>query len=151
MPLGRLLARRPASSLPAIVWQSSASYVWSSEGPRPHRVMVIDDDVNLQRLLRAILRSAGIEVIVADDGLTALDLVEQEKPQVIILDLRMPRLDGRGFFREIRSRGIMAPVLIASAFGARTAQLELGAQGSIEKPFDPERLIEAVNALLPGE
>lgn len=131
-----------------LVWQSTGSFLWRSESPRQYRVLIVDDDANLTRLLRAILQTGGFAVVTASDGEVALGLVEQENPDVIILDLRMPRLDGKAFYRELRARGDNTPVLIASAFGARTAQLELGAEASIEKPFDPDRLIEAVSALL---
>jgi DNA-binding response OmpR family regulator len=131
------------------VWQSRCALLWSSESPKQNRVLVVDDDVNLTRLVRTILHTGGFEVLSSDDAELALSVAERERPDVIILDLRMPRMDGRTFFRELRSRGIATPVLISSAFGARSAQIELGAEASIEKPFDPERLIEAVSELLP--
>jgi DNA-binding response OmpR family regulator len=111
------------------------------------RVLIVDDDINLSRLLRTILRTADFEVLTAFDGLGALDIADVERLDVIVVDLRMPRLDGRGFYRELRARGNNTPVLVASAFGARSAQAELGAQGSIEKPFDPDALIQAVSDL----
>lgn len=112
------------------------------------RILVVDDDVNLTRLLRAILRTSGFEVVTAGDSTEGLSVAESEQFDLIILDLRMPVMDGRTFYRELRARGVDTPVVIASAYGARAAQAELGAQASIEKPFDPDRLIDTVNAIL---
>jgi DNA-binding response OmpR family regulator len=110
----------------------------------PRRVLIVDDDRNLTALLSTILKSDGIDVSSASNGVTALGLLEQESFDALILDLRMPGMDGRTLYREVRARGHSVPVLIASAYGARTAQQELGAEGSIEKPFDPDRLLNAI-------
>jgi DNA-binding response OmpR family regulator len=113
------------------------------------RVLVIDDDVSLSRLVRAILRTADYEVAQAYNGIEGLEVAGREHPDVIVLDLQMPQMDGRGFFRELRARGDYTPVLLSSSYGARTAQKELGAEGAIEKPFDPDALVAAVGRLLP--
>jgi DNA-binding response OmpR family regulator len=121
----------------------------------PHRtrpcVLIVDDDVSLSRLLGTILRTANCDVLMASDGLRALEVARSQHIDLIVLDLRMPALDGRGFFRELRREGKQIPVLIASAYGARSAQVELGAEGAIEKPFDPDALIQAISNLLPPE
>jgi two-component system response regulator (stage 0 sporulation protein F) len=118
------------------------------ESPRAaHNVLVIDDDPNLTRLMATILRTSGIDAVTATDGYTALDVVEHNDLDAIVLDLQMPQMDGRGFFRELRARGIDTPVLIASAYGARDAQKELGAEASVEKPFDPETLISELERI----
>lgn len=111
------------------------------------RVLVVDDDVSLSRLVRAILRTAQYEVAQAYNGIEGLEAASRERPDVIVLDLQMPQLDGRGFFRELRARGDYTPVLVSSSYGARSAQQELGAEGSIEKPFDPDALVAAVARL----
>ncbi len=115
-----------------------------------HRVLVVDDDENLARVAGIILRTADYDVLTAYDGYGALEVTSHEAIDVIVLDLTMPRLDGRGFYRELRARGDQTPVLVASANDARSAREELGAQGSIEKPFEPDSLIRAVDELLPG-
>jgi DNA-binding response OmpR family regulator len=112
------------------------------------RVLIVDDDRNLTRLLSTVMQVAGLGVITASDGETALQLLASEHVDLIILDLRMPRMDGRTFFRELRATGNVTPVLIASAYGARAAQAELGAQGAVEKPFDPDSLLDVVTRLL---
>jgi CheY-like chemotaxis protein len=119
-----------------------------SEPSTQSRVLVVDDDVNLARLLRAILRTSGFEVVTSSDSTAALDMVSEQQFNVIILDLRMPVMDGRTFYRELRGRGHNTPVVISSAYGARAAQAELGAQAAIEKPFDPDKLVQTVSRLL---
>jgi CheY-like chemotaxis protein len=111
-------------------------------------VLVVDDDASLIRLLRVILRTANYHVETAVNGLDALDLTDRQHIDVIVMDLQMPVLDGAGFFRELRARGDQTPVLVASSYGAHSARKELGAEAAIEKPFDPEDLIEAVAGLL---
>jgi CheY-like chemotaxis protein len=116
--------------------------------PSTHSVLVVDDDRNLTRLMATILRTSGIDTVTATDGLAALDAVEHNDIDAIVLDLQMPQMDGRGFFYELRARGDHTPVLIASAYGARAAQRELGAEASVEKPFDPEVLISELQRIL---
>lgn len=113
-----------------------------------HSVLIVDDDRNLTLFLSTVLTLDGHEVVTATDGQSALDLLSQREVDVIVLDLRMPRMDGRTFFRELRSRGDKTPVLIASAFGAHDAQRELGAEGAVEKPFTPESLGRAIKEIL---
>ena len=111
-------------------------------------VLIVDDDAGLLRLLTTILRSADYDVATALNGIDALDVAGRKHIDVIVLDLRMPVLDGPGFFRQLRARGDTTPVLLTSSFGARDAQRELGAEGAIEKPFEPDDLLEAVGSLL---
>jgi CheY-like chemotaxis protein len=122
-----------------------------AEGETPpitHHVLVVDDDPNLTRLMATILRTSGIDALTATSGRAALDAVEHNDVEAIVLDVEMPEMDGRGFFRELRARGNKMPVLIASAFGAREAQRELGADAAVEKPFDPEVLVSELERIL---
>jgi DNA-binding response OmpR family regulator len=115
-----------------------------------HTVLIVDDDRNLTVFLSTVLTLEGHQVVTAGDGQVALDVLTGRDVDVIVLDLQMPRMDGRTFFRELRSRGNNTPVLIASAFGAREAQRELGAEGSVEKPFSPEALARSIRDVLPS-
>jgi two-component system response regulator CpxR len=119
----------------------------ASDAARRNRVLLVDDDRNLTTLVSTLLRSYGLDVVMARNGQEALEVVDHDI-DAVVLDLRMPVMDGRTVYREMRARGYEAPVLIASAYGARAAQHELGAQASIEKPFDPETLAEAIMRLL---
>jgi CheY-like chemotaxis protein len=69
---------------------------------------------------------------------------------VIVLDLEMPVMNGRTFYRTARADGIVTPILILSAYGARDAKQELGAQAYVDKPFLPDQLLEAVRDILPS-
>jgi DNA-binding response OmpR family regulator len=73
----------------------------------------------------------------------------RERPDVIVLDLGLPEMDGREFFRQARLRGYEGPVIICSAYGATAAQRELGAEAALNKPFNPEELVQMVHALSP--
>lgn len=112
------------------------------------QVLVVDDDPVVQRLVRVTLADAGYEVAVASDGEEALRLASAASPDAIVLDLEMPRLDGRAAYRELRQRGVRTPVLILSANGAHTARRELSAEASLDKPFDPTELVRRVDRLL---
>jgi two-component system, OmpR family, response regulator MprA len=118
-----------------------------SRSPSVSKVLVLDDDNALLRLLRLTLTSEGFEVITASNGLEGLEKVDREPPDVILLDLEMPVMDGRTFFRELRKQGNNTPVLILSAYGARDAQRELHADGSLEKPFEADVLMNELKQL----
>jgi DNA-binding response OmpR family regulator len=114
------------------------------------RILVIDDDKSLLRSIRLSLLLEGYSVETAMDGIDGLEQVEAGTIDLVILDLLMPRMDGRSFFREIRSRGYDMPVLILSAYGADGARDELQAEAAIGKPFDPAFLVDKIKSLLPG-
>jgi DNA-binding response OmpR family regulator len=118
--------------------------ILSNQQAATHSVLIVDDDPNLTRFLSTVLSLDGHEVVTASDGLAALDVLRQRGVDVIVLDLQMPRMDGRTFFRQLRGQGDTTPVLIASAFDAGDAQRELGAEGAIEKPFTPDSLARAI-------
>lgn len=111
---------------------------------RTCKVLIVDDDRALVGLLRVIFQESSFDVRTALDGKDALDQVDSFRPDVIVLDLEMPVMNGRAFFKELRARDVETPVLILSAYGARAAQAELGAEGYADKPFDPDDLVQTV-------
>jgi CheY-like chemotaxis protein len=114
-------------------------------------VLVVDDDKGLLRLLRISLRFTGLDVAAFDEPDSALDwLTMNDAPSAVVLDLRMPSMDGREFYRRMRARGVNSPVVIASAYGAESARAELGAEACISKPFNPDDLIAKVQQLIPA-
>jgi len=108
------------------------------------RVLVIDDDAALRRMLNLCLSTAGMHVVTADGGQAGLDRLHDDHFDVVVLDLQMPYMDGRAFYREMTSRGHKEPVIILSAYGAEEARRELGAAAAVHKPFDPDDLVETV-------
>jgi DNA-binding response OmpR family regulator len=128
-------------------WRSPVTRRWSSEATGG-RVLLIDDDQSLLSLLAAIFRAAGFQVTSAADAMDGLEKVRTANPDVIVLDLEMPGMNGREFYRQLRAQDNQTPVLILSAYNARSAQLELGAQAYTSKPFDPDELVETVRGLI---
>ena len=110
-------------------------------------VLIVDDDASLRRMLKLTLRDDGFRVCCAIDGAQALEEVERCAPDVIVLDLQMPVMDGRTFYRRLREGGCETPVLVVSADGAAAAARELNANGYLAKPFDPDVLTAKIAAL----
>src|SRR3954451_1971414 len=109
-------------------------------------IFVVDDDPALGRLTTLALKSEGYEVEAFTSPKKALAEVADEDvadPAVLILDLSMPEMDGREFYRRARAAGLKAPVLILSAYGAVDAQKELGAEAALAKPVDTHQLVDA--------
>src|SRR5688572_3094829 len=100
------------------------------------------------RMLRLALVSDGYEVVVAQDGVEGLIEIEASRFDLVVLDLQMPRMDGRAMYREARSRGFLSPVLVLSAYGAEEARHQLRANAALGKPFDTDVLLRKVRDLL---
>lgn len=114
----------------------------------PHQILVVEDDGAVARVISLMLRSEGFEVSLAGDGKAGLDELREGDYELVLLDLSLPVMDGRTMFREARRSGINTPVLIVSAHQAQDACRELGAQGAIEKPFNPDELTSKVRELI---
>jgi two-component system response regulator MprA len=114
------------------------------------RVLVVDDDSGIRRLVELLLTGDGYTVDIAIDGLDALERIREsgQEYDLVILDLNMPLMDGRTYFRELRALASQTPVMLLSAFDAETAQRELGAEAAMAKPFDPLVLSDRVRRLL---
>ena len=114
------------------------------------RILVVDDDPPSVKMTAFLLREEGYEVLTASNGRDALLLMEREKPDLVLLDVMMPGLDGFETLREIRSRDAV-PVIFLSAKGEtadRVAGLERGADDYLAKPFEPSELLARVKAVL---
>jgi two-component system response regulator MprA len=115
------------------------------------RVLVVDDEPGVRESVSGALRFAGYEVSVAENGLAALDLVRLERPDAIVLDLMMPRMDGLETCRTLRAEGHRLPVLMLTARdGApdRAAGLTAGADDYLVKPFALPELLARLRALM---
>ena len=119
-----------------------------SGGVAVTKVLIVDDDAGVLRMVGWVLRTEGFEVATATDGEEGLRQVEADPPDVIVTDLQMPVLDGEGFCRELHAREVDVPILILSAHGARRALATCGAQGYLDKPFETEALVSAVQRLV---
>ena len=114
------------------------------------RVLVVDDDPPLQRMLTRTLTAEGFAVTVAADGGAALADVERLAPDVIVLDVGLPGLDGLSVCRRLRGKGLVTPILMLTARDAvadRVAGLEAGADDYLVKPFAVSELIARLRAL----
>ena len=114
------------------------------------RVLVVDDDPPLRRMLERTLAAEGYEVSVAADGGAALAEAELAAPDVIVLDVAMPGLDGLAVARRLRDKGDPTPILMLTARDAipdRVAGLEAGADDYLVKPFAVEELVARLRAL----
>jgi two-component system chemotaxis response regulator CheY len=112
-------------------------------------ILTVDDSRTMREMLLLALQSAGFRVLQAEDGLVGLEVLKGHRPDVIITDINMPRLDGFGFIENVRKNGThrATPILVLTTESdaekknrARTA----GATGWIVKPFHPEKLIHAI-------
>ena len=116
-------------------------------------VLIADDDEDIRMLVRTTLERAGCEVMAACDGVEALELARIRMPDLAVLDVSMPELDGLEALRRLRANEEIAavPVLLLSARAQETdveCGLEAGASGYIVKPFSPRELIDRVDELL---
>lgn len=114
------------------------------------RVLVVDDDPPSLKMVAFLLSQEGYEVITADNGLDALRLIEEKMPDLAILDVMMPGLDGFQLTQRIR-RTMHLPIIILSAKGEtsdRVTGLDLGADDYLAKPFEPSELLARVRSVL---
>ncbi len=117
--------------------------------PEPNSyVLVVDDDPAILTTVSEILQFEGYAVRTATNGAEALRLVEHARPWLVLLDMRMPVMDGWGFARALRARGIDVPIVVmtAAADSRRWAE-EIGAAGHVAKPFELLDLVGAVERL----
>ncbi|MEA3459867.1 MAG: response regulator [Chloroflexota bacterium] len=116
-------------------------------------IMVVDDDTHIRSALKYRLEKEGYCVLLSGDGLDAVEKVKVERPDLIILDLAMPRLNGFGFLERLRSEAETKaiPVIVLTAYDSeenRTRSFELGAVEFVPKPFGLRELIADVGRAL---
>ena len=114
------------------------------------KILVVDDEASIRRILETRLSMIGYTVVTAADGDEALAVYKKELPNLIILDIMMPRLDGYGVCQEIRKDSDI-PIIMLTALGDvadRITGLELGADDYVVKPFSPKELEARIKAIL---
>lgn len=121
-------------------------------------MLLVDDEEAITAGLAPFLERSGFTVRVAVDGIDALEQCDAWRPAIVVCDVIMPRLDGRGVVRALRARQDWTPVILLTKVGEsheRSAALEEGADDYLNKPFDPQELVARLRAVLrrstPGE
>ncbi len=117
------------------------------------KVLVVDDDLNIQRVLVFTLKQEGFEVIVASDGATGVEMAKSAEPDLILMDVSMPKLNGYAATQQIRvaEQGRRVPIIMLTSeadVGERVKGLRAGADDDIVKPFHPLELMARIKALL---
>ena len=114
------------------------------------KILVVDDDLNICELLRLYLTKEGYEVVIANDGVSAVTSFREESPSLVLLDIMLPKLDGWQVCREIRKFS-ETPIIMLTAKGEvfdRVLGLELGADDYVVKPFDTKEIVARIKAVL---
>ncbi|MBE6882506.1 MAG: response regulator transcription factor [Oscillospiraceae bacterium] len=114
------------------------------------KILVADDDRNICELLRMYLEKDGFSVVIAGNGEEALKKFDEEEPDLLLLDVMMPRLDGWQVCRELRKKS-ECPIIMITAKGEtfdKVLGLELGADDYVVKPFEPKEIIARIKAVL---
>jgi len=115
------------------------------------KIQVVDDDLELRRLIAFTLRESGYLIVEAGDGEAALALFREEQPDLVILDVNMPKADGFEVLRRLRESGDRTPIMMLTVRAAEEDQvrgLDLGADDYLPKPFSPRTLLARVRALM---
>jgi DNA-binding response OmpR family regulator len=121
------------------------------EKKRTGRILLVDDEAAITANLAPFLERAGFVVATAADGETALRLFQEFQPDLTVLDVLMPRLDGREVLRRIRHSGNWTPVILLTQVGSpaeRAVALDEGADDYLNKPFEPYELVARIRAVL---
>jgi DNA-binding response OmpR family regulator len=122
------------------------------------KILLVDDETPITANLAPFLERTGFQVIVASDGEQALQQIAESTPDLVVMDVLMPRLDGREALRRLRREGNWIPIILLTQVGEsveRAMALEEGADDYLNKPFDPHELAARIRAVLrrarPGE
>jgi DNA-binding response OmpR family regulator len=115
------------------------------------QVLIVEDEPDVLLILRLNLESVGLDTTLAADGVTALRRIERERPDIVVLDLMLPVLDGWSVLAELRTRDNVPPVIVCSAKRAPrdvARALELGAVDFVTKPFDVATIVGTITDVL---
>jgi len=113
------------------------------------RILVVDDEERILNFLSTKLKASGYEVLTAPNGVTGLEQVQAQEPDLVVLDLLMPKMDGLDMLKQLRTFSPV-PVIILTAKGADTDRikgLQLGADDYLPKPFNPDELVARIEAI----
>jgi Response regulators consisting of a CheY-like receiver domain and a winged-helix DNA-binding domain len=122
----------------------------TASGSAKETILVVDDEASIRRILETRLTMIGYNVITASDGNEALECFRASEPDLVVLDVMMPRLDGYGVCQELRKESDV-PIVMLTALGDvadRITGLELGADDYVVKPFSPKELEARIRCVL---
>lgn len=114
-------------------------------------ILIVDDDAKITDLLKAYFEKENFTVVTADDGIKALESLRKNKPDIVVLDLMLPGMDGFEVLKKARKEGIGVPVLMLTARDEESDKLiglEIGADDYIAKPFSPKEVVARVKTVL---
>lgn len=116
-------------------------------------VLAVDDSASMRMLVSHVLETAGYEVVVAEDGVEALDYARENTADLVLTDINMPNLDGIGLIKELRTlpHYKFVPLLVLTTESGHDKKMEgksAGATGWIVKPFDPQQLISTISKVI---
>jgi PAS domain S-box-containing protein len=137
--------------LPAADSTVGSAHTPKSPAARPGRILVVDDESIVQKQVRRILEAHGYQVSGASDGRTALGLIERSPPDLVLLDVTMPGMDGTEVVRELRARGQRVPIVLFSGYADFPLEQRLDAdayEGFLAKPFTIEGLLGIIRKVL---
>ncbi len=114
------------------------------------RVLIVEDEVKISRLVRDYLHQAGFDVLEAADGVSGLAMARSHKPDMIVLDLGLPGMDGLDVTRQLRATSSVPIIMLTARTDEsdRIVGLELGADDYVDKPFSPKELVARIRAVL---
>ena len=115
-----------------------------------NKILVVDDDLNICELLKLYLENEGYTAYVANDGQAAVDMFNEKSPDLVLLDIMLPKMDGWQVCREIRKTSSV-PIIMLTAKGEtfdKVLGLELGADDYVTKPFDSKEVMARIKAVL---
>lgn len=118
------------------------------------KILIVDDQFGIRVLLQEVLDREGYQIFQAPNGVVALEIVAQEHPDLVLLDMKIPGMDGLEILRNIRKMNIPTKVIMMTAYGELDLiqeAMEMGALAHFTKPFDIDELRQAVNEQLLGE
>jgi two-component system KDP operon response regulator KdpE len=113
-----------------------------------HVILVVDDHPKVLRFIEIDLRLRGLEVITATSGREALELVKSVKPDMVLLDVIMPEMDGLEVLRRLRAFSQVPVIAFSASPGSRPDALRLGANDFVNKPFRPDEMVSRIRALI---
>ncbi|MBC8278303.1 MAG: response regulator [FCB group bacterium] len=124
-----------------------------TDNPIQLKALLVDDEIHLLDILKQVMEALGIQAFLAEDGEAALEIYKKEKPDLVISDIYMPKMNGISLLKEIKAYEPEKPVVLITGYAhykQLIGSLETGPDGFLEKPFDLSKLIELIYDFFPA-